>query len=267
MAFNNFEDKLNVLNVVKPSMLAHMLESSLVIIKKLLVLAFFLFTTVNSVKSIGDGAAITFNSKSFDDGLSIGFEDADYYLITVVDGDFAINAGRFIGATIYVPRALMVNGTYDLEVLKPSKESNASGSCDEDSADEFTLPSNNKVYILLSDTSVRTTRTLMTVKGTVSTDENELGSITFANLNNDGTAINLDVDFDISTKVSNYTASVPLDETLTCEQLVKKIKVKYAKNVKTSAASGDFSTTIILDGGDDTNFRRLPIGQLIPVKY
>jgi hypothetical protein len=86
MAFNNFEDKLNVLNVVKPSMLAHMLESSLVIIKKLLVLAFFLFTTVNSVKSIGDGAAITFNSKSFDDGLSIGFEDADYYLITVVDG-------------------------------------------------------------------------------------------------------------------------------------------------------------------------------------
>lgn len=224
-----------------------------------------------SLPSLAEASgSLTFNSKTFETGLAVGSQiDTDYYIVSVLDGDFESGASKFISATLFIPTELFVDGTYDLEVLKPSKQSSSANSCSdsEDENKKFKLPRNDRVYIILSDVSLKSTDTAITTKGVVSTDEVETGTVTIENITEGAFGLSADASFEITAKISTYSAVVPLN--LSCEDTLKKTKVKYSKNAGTSEASGDFTEALIFSSTADSgdfNFKRLPNNQLIPVK-
>ena len=235
-------------------------------LKRILVLVALSLTL--SLPSLAEASgSLTFNSKTFETGLAVGSQIDDYYIVTLLDGDFESGAGRFISATLYIPTDLMANGTYDLVVLKPSKQSSSANACSEDTSKKFTLPSNDKVYIVLYDVSIKTTDTLVTSKGAVSTDQVSTGTVTLANISDSAFGVSVDADFEIATKVSTYSAVTPLG--LSCAQTLKRSKVSYSKNAKVSDASGNFAEALVFSsdaGSADFNFKVLPNNQLIPVK-
>ena len=207
------------------------------------------YLPVKAEDAFESNASLNFNNTTFDTGISLGLaadEENDYYTILILDGDFTENSSstRFISAVLYIPTDIFEDGTYDLKILKPSKESNAPVACDDEPA-KLVLPSNDKVYIVLADTSLSLNSKFSTVKGTVASDDDGSGTITLSNIASSSGVTTIDGNFAINTTNSKYSAKVPLSLDLDCNKALKQTVVKVSKNSGSSDATGNFSATIL----------------------
>lgn len=220
--------------------------------KKILLVLVALMLSYMPVKAedtFESNASLNFNNTTFDTGVSLGLaadSENDYYTILVLDGDFTENSSstRFISAVLYIPTDIFEDGTYDLKILKPSKESNSPTACSDEPA-KLVLPSNDKVYIVLADTSLSLNSKFSTVKGTVASSDDGSGTITLSNIASNSGVTTIDGNFAIHTTNSKYSAKVPLSLDLDCNKALKQTVVKVSKDSGSSDATGNFSATIL----------------------
>lgn len=228
--------------------------------KYILVLLLLLFSfslTVKAEEGTSTGtASLSFNNKSFTEGLSSGFlsDDEEYYMIAIIDAsasDEESSTAQFIAATLYIPKDLLVAGTHELLILKPTKESNNATSCS-DETKKFTLPSNDKVYLVLADTSLSINSSFFTIKGVVASEDDGSGTVTFNSIETvSSLATTVEGSFEIHTTNSKYSAQVPSSAIFSCQKALKQTKVKITKNVGTSDATASFTSFIFTDTDTD----------------
>lgn len=114
--------------------------------KKLLALALLIgaFTQTAFADPI-----LNFNGRTVENSVVQTLVEDDFYAIAMSE-ELETGMGN-MSAFFYIPKELLTNGTYELEVLKPGKTMRSQFYCESSPKYGFKLPSQTKIYAIFQD--------------------------------------------------------------------------------------------------------------------
>lgn len=209
--------------------------------KKLLILtlSISLFTQAAFADS-----TLNFNERTLDSVLVQSTENDDYYLVAMSEFLDDASTGT-MSALFYIPKALLSNGTHELKVIKPGKIMRSGFYCQNNEKYKFTLPTEDKIYVVFQDLSNdESNEKRVKFDGVVAASGKE-GTFTISDLTEtDGKAFSFS--FEIETKNINYKYSAKAIESATaCKKSLKFSKVKFGKVIAETTSSGN--SVVIID--------------------
>lgn len=205
-------------------------------IKRLLVLALSIAAFTQS--ALAD-SILNFNERTIEDALVQTVEEDDFYVIAMSEQlDGALGN---MSALFYIPKELLTNASYELEVLKPDKVMRSKFYCESSPKYGFKLPSLDKVYVVFQDLSLDGSTGKVTKFNGVVAANSEQGSFAISDLTvAESGRKDFLFSFEVETENRSYKySSKASNENTSCKKAIKLSSVKFGKIVSQETTNGN----------------------------